>query len=684
MPETFYTYSFQSCGDSTNKFRYENISAELLVGEVYYISGGFDFEGCAQVIELESIGPLYDGTGVTFTQQQDCYGVFCDNNMPTPVTFESFTPLSLSCTCIDYTVSNLTSITDFVYYTDCYDQPQAFPIAANSSISICACQDTVTVGDGMMFVESGECPPIPETPPPTPSVTPTMTPSPSVDWNLCNQSFCLVTYEPELDLYNGTYSVSGTSFYNGRYVFSGDVQGVIYYNSTNNVWCLSDTIGGTCLLSGPTPSYTSCPDLWNVIFSQGVCNTTTTTNPCDTFDFEAYFDCDVPVSPSPTPTSTPTPTPTPTPSPSNNICNFVVGDIDITPYTTTTTTIPVTTTTTTICYSPVTGSETYSILDTVFVCPGTTLQFTNCQTNEVYYIEPSSLFNNVNLVVGYVYSFTIGGGEVCATYNGSSSISSNYVIGGPVTLYLDCSECGSAPVPVSQSPTPTPTVTPTVTSTVTPTASVTPTITPTKTNTPTPTPSSSTPLVEYYGLVDGSYCCVADGSFTDLLVKRINFPIQSGFVYYDGEGRCFTITDITPTSPTGGATLIGTNFADCQACRSNSLTNFLSGYCYDGRMLADSGSAATNCFQVQAGLGSATRYRSNYPYSYLFTGQWQTVDMYIMDVTTNCLLISKPISDGCQYWETDSNGKVIAGYPQIGFDCSGAGGCCPGIAPLPE
>jgi len=28
--------------------------------------------------------------------------------------------------------------------------------------------------------------------------------------------------------------------------------------------------------------------------------------------------------------------------------------------------------------------------------------------------------------------------------------------------------------------------------------------------------------------------------------------------------------------------------------------------------------------------------------------------------------------------ETDSNGKVIAGYPQVGFDCGGAGPCCPG------
>ena len=177
MPETTYTYSFQSCGDSTNKFGFQNISAELLVGEVYYISGGLDFEGCAEVITLETTGPIYNGTGITFIQQESCLGVFCNDSTPTISTFESFAPLTLSCTCIDYTVSNLSSITDFVYYTDCYDVPQSFPLEPGQSISICACEDTVVVGDGMGFFASGECPPVSQTPQPTPSVTPTITPT---------------------------------------------------------------------------------------------------------------------------------------------------------------------------------------------------------------------------------------------------------------------------------------------------------------------------------------------------------------------------------------------------------------------------------------------------------------------------------------------------------------------------
>ncbi len=231
----------------------------------------------------------------------------------------------------------------------------------------------------------------------------------------------------------------------------------------------------------------------------------------------------------------------------------------------------------------------------------------------------------------------------------------------------------------TSTPTPTPSVTSSLSLSMTPTQTLTPTptYTPTVTSTQTPTPTESS-VVEYYALVDGDYCCGSDGSFTNLLVKRNNFPVQNGFTYYDGEGRCFTLTNVTPTSPASGSVNISTNFASCTSCRNNNFGYVLSGYCYDGRMLADSGSAGTNCSQVQGGLGSATRYRGTYPYSYLFDGSWQTVDFYIIDTTNDCLLISKPISDGCQYWETDSNGKVIAGYPQVGFDCTGAGVCCPG------
>jgi hypothetical protein len=680
-------FSFQLCCSPYSKFRINDIHGSLVIGQTFLIEGGtFSDAICAELIPYEDVGEIYHGSGVTFLEQDDCNDIDCPSCPPLEIS-ESISLFSVTCTCLSYNITNSFDSDQLVYYTDCYDNNVSVNVEGFQTISICACEDSVVYGEGIFLTLTGECPPLSQTPQPTPSPTPTITVSPSTDWNTCDESFCFVTYDPELDLYNGTYTVSGSGLYNSRNVFEGDVIGIIYYDSTNLRWCLSDTIGGTCLFAGPTPSYSVCPDLWNVVFSTGVCNTTTsTTSPCDVFDFIAYFDCDVPLTPSPTPTNSPTSTPTPTPTPSVDICNSVTGDITINVFTTTTTTSPSpTTTTTTICYEPLYGDVTFTLVESIIVCPGENYQFTNCNTQEIFYVEPSNIFIGVELFTGYTYSLTLNGGNGCFTFDGTSTISPNASVASVSNFYESCQSCQDVtPVP-SQSNTPTPTVTPTLTNTPTPTITNTPTVTPTLTNTPTnsPSPSSSQPIVEYFALIDGDYCCLDDGSFTNLLVRRINFPIQNGFTYYDGEGRCFTITNVVITTSTPGYLDITTNFADCASCRNNNLPYFLAGYCYDGRMLADSGSPPTNCLQVQGGLGSATRYRSNYPYEYLFTGQWQSVDMYIIDITTNCLLSSKPISDGCQYWETSSNGKVIAGYPQIGFDCSGAGGCCPGVAPSP-
>jgi hypothetical protein len=104
----------------------------------------------------------------------------------------------------------------------------------------------------------------------------------------------------------------------------------------------------------------------------------------------------------------------------------------------------------------------------------------------------------------------------------------------------------------------------------------------------------------------------------------------------------------------------------------------LAGYCNSGRMSAG-GSYSSECTNVQSGSGSSTRYKSNYPFSYLFNGTWATVTMYIYDSVTASLVISSAITDGCQYWETNSSGVVALGYPNTGFECSGSlDPCCPG------
>jgi hypothetical protein len=478
-------YTFKSCCDSSVKFRYLNVPATLLVGEYFLITGGTGYQGCVEVIDYEETGSIHSSNGVVFMEQDNCSDLDCPECSDLPEM--AISPFTLGCTCLSYTVINPYDVVEYLAYQDCNETPQNIIINPVSTTIICACEGSLFNEGSLIVTQGGECPPPAESPLPTPTPTPTITVTPSNNWNLCDDDFCLVTYDPTLDLYNGTYSVSGSSLYNNRYVFSGDVTGVIYYNSTTLQWCLSDTVGGSCLLGGPSPSTSSCPDLWSVIFTNGVCNTTTsTTSPCDVFDFDAYFDCDVPVTPSPTPTNTPTPSFTPTPTPTTDICNYFTGNIGISGYTTTTTTNPsVTTTTTTVCYSASSGSVTFEVVNSIFICPGEVYVFIDCVTSQIYYVEPINAFADVDLNNGYAYSFNINGVSTCATFDGVQEISPNVVASGPVSMFTSCEECDFS----TPTPTPTPTVTPTQTNTptVTPTNTVTPSITPTKTVTPTPT-----------------------------------------------------------------------------------------------------------------------------------------------------------------------------------------------------
>ena len=514
-------YSFQSCCDSLVKFRYINVPGILSVGDFYLISGGTGFEGCAEVITYEDTGSIYSSGGVTFTQQDNCMDLDCPpcpSPTPTP-TVTSSSPLN--CNCLSYTIINPYDITEYLAYEDCFSIPQNILINPVSTTIICACEGSLFNEGSLIVTQGGECPPPAESPLPTPTQTPTITVTPSNGWNLCDDDFCLVTYDPTLDLYNGTYSVSGSSLYNNRYVFSGDVTGVIYYNSTTLQWCLSDTIGGSCLLGGPSPSTSSCPDLWSVIFTNGVCNTTTsTTSPCDVFDFDAYFDCDVPVTPSPTPTNTPTPSFTPTPTPTTDICNYFTGDIGISGYTTTTTTTPsVTTTTTTVCYSASSGSVTFEVVNSIFICPGEVYVFIDCVTSQIYYVEPINAFADVDLNNGYAYSFNINEVPTCATFDGVQEISPNVVVSGPVSMFTSCEECENV------EPSPTPTLTPTTSESASVTQ--TPTITPTPTNTP------PIEIYYYYNVQEVTNCMTGAIGGEVFVVRHIN-PLSIGeFVNLD-------------------------------------------------------------------------------------------------------------------------------------------------------
>jgi hypothetical protein len=412
----------------------------MVVGQVFYIDNSLDFEGCAEVIPYEATGPIYLGASVTFIEQTSCLDAFCPP-CPTPTS----TPIVYCSTCNDYNVYNDNTFDVWVQYTDCLGNDNNIFIAQKTTVGVCACEDTVIAPESVYVTYVGVCPSVTPTPQPTLTNTPTPSVTPTIGWQYCPvEEYCLLTYFPDTELYDGTYYSAGT--YNSRTYYSGDT-GFIYYG--NLQWCLSDTLGGDCILSGSYPYYGVCPDLCEDLFSSGTCVTTTsTTNPCNIFDFEAYFDCDV---------STTTTTTIPCSATSVDVtfsayttttttadpCVGVGGSITISGYTTTTTTAPTTTTTTTTRDVVVSGDVTYTLVETVFVCPGQTYWFQDCTTLENYYVEPSTAFNSIDLFINYVYNMDIDGNVSCYTFMGTSTISSNAIFNTYYDFYLDCATCQS-------------------------------------------------------------------------------------------------------------------------------------------------------------------------------------------------------------------------------------------------
>ena len=437
----FNIYTFKDCCDVSNIFRFNTISSTLIVGQTFYISST-GFTGCAEVIPYEPIGENYSGVGVVFTEQSSCDDGYCPT-CPTPTP----TPTGpvLDCTCLEYLLFNSNSLDVYVDHIDCYGQFREFFILPNTTVSLCACENSVIAPEGVYITLIGECPAPSATVQPTPTQTPTPSLTPSAGWNLCPvEEYCVLTYFPTTELYDGTYYSAGT--YNNRVYYSGDT-GFIYYSTGTTSWCLSSTLNGSCILHGKIPNSSICPDLCDELFSSGTCVTTTsTTNLCNIFDFDAYFDCDV---------STTTTTTIPCSATSINVtfsayttttttvspCPSFTGSISFSSYTTTTTTTGTTTTTTANRSLPVSGDVTYTLVETVFVCPGQTYQFQECNTNNMYYLEPSNIFVDVDLITNYAYNMTINGTQSCYTYIGVSTVSPNATSSVVDSWYGNCSTC---------------------------------------------------------------------------------------------------------------------------------------------------------------------------------------------------------------------------------------------------
>ena len=482
-------YQFRACCNPTQVFVVDDYVGTLNLGETYYVTST-GFTGCAEVIPYTGLGDKYvilslTGPYVdcdTCTEDYNCY-----------------------CQCKEYLINNTQDYSAYISYYDCYGNEQNVIVPGLTELNICACEDTVIVPPGVVLTLLGDCNRITPTPTITPTITPT--PSPTPVYGVCSNEFCLYTNFSGTSMYDGLYTSGGT--YNGRPYYSGATAGFVFYDNTK--WCLAATLGGTCILAGKSPCFSNCPDLDSLFWSEGPCPTPTPTptpNICVTVDFQALFDCDY----VPEPTETcPTPTPTVSLTPSPNPCAFVDADITVQDTTPTATPTPTVTPTPSLQRNIiVSGSTTYTINDTEFIC-NFVRKIQDCSDNEIYYVNQSMRTSGGTIVnTGQTFSAEVSGVTKCYSYlddvyNQSPTLTLNNII----AAFSSCINCqnGSTPTPtptntVTPTITPTRTLTPTpsVTSTLTPTPSVTSSVTPTVTKTPTPTKTpnlspSNTPTV---------------------------------------------------------------------------------------------------------------------------------------------------------------------------------------------
>jgi hypothetical protein len=277
----------------------------------------------------------------------------------------------------------------------------------------------------------------------------------------CSTDICI----SNTGIYDDTYTIDG-QYYSLDY-YTGATNGYyVFYSITENRWCLAANLGDPCLLFGPTPTSSICPDFYPSILSNGPCPPTPpTTPPCD-IDFNAEFDCDVPPTPTPTPTSTITPTPTMTPTPTN-VCGGVSLDVTANTYSPTPTPTPTNTPTPS---SPIDrpcnydGVAKFNNVDGFIVC-ATSKKFEDCFTGIEYYTT-QTLFDSIGnlLVIGDVYGGTINGKSSCFIFQ---TIVDNISGGDKVVITTEygpssdgsCLNC----IPITSTPTMTPTMTPTPT-----------------------------------------------------------------------------------------------------------------------------------------------------------------------------------------------------------------------------
>jgi hypothetical protein len=597
------TVQFQDCTNNLNLFRFFNIPITLVLGSIYYISGGTEFTGCATVVPLTGSGPIYNGTGYSFQQTASgCADALCP-------TVSNVAALLYKCSNGSVFYGNVKEDTAFVggtylYNGECYSFVEfsgpGGPDLGDPDFDDCSfCVPTSTPTN---------------TPQPTPTQTPTVSASPSA----CPfTDFCFYTTLPSFSGYNGNYEAAGT--YNSRIYYSGDgiTSAVIYY--TGDYWCLASgaTLGGTCLLRGSYPCNSQCPDISANDFSGGICPTPTPTPvDCSIFNFNAYFDCDWEPLPTPTPsiacddvnfdiTSLGV---TPTPTPSGNFCSGVGINFSLSGFTSPTPTVTLTPSVTLTRTVSIGGIVTFPMLDETFSCVSAKV-LTDCGSGEEFYTTDSLSFLGTPVLIGMTMFVQVNGVNRCVIYSrDDNNLSSNSNIGTIVQIYSSCEFCSTIPTPTpttTSTPTNTPTstaaITPSVTRTQTPTPSQTATLgttpppTPTQTRTPTPTqtptpsitPSPSVTPNFLYVYRSCNRIGVGKAIIEVIQTQPVSFSIAVNETFKDNDANCWYFvgqfnTSYIPrdkVSPInyGGNYFTGVpsqTYSDCEACATGNIGAF--------------------------------------------------------------------------------------------------------------
>lgn len=405
---------------------------------------------------------------------------------------------------------------------------------------------------GTLFVEQEDCPNIIEAfqIPFEPEVVP----------GDAIQSFCVSTQYGVLGSNVGNYSIANV-LRDGYVYYTGETGGFIYFNTNDYQWCLSNSLGGDCILFGKSPCYTeSYPDLYNGIVFSGACPTPTPSSAsCGVIDFSAYFNCDLSPTATPTPTITPTITTTPTVTPTPSMTGNLSVNVGMSAYTYTYPSVtpsptPTVTPTNNIIIS---GDVTYNVLSNTFSFDGTRV-LTECSTGIEYYAYQSLIFSNVPVVIGESIRAVVNGEQRCFEYTSNSTAinSPNIYLDEILAVSADCSTCLITPTP-------------------TPTATITPSVTQTLTPTPTPTPSS--------GMVYVFQSCLPIGLNVNpsLIIQTQSYQssLSVNSVIKDIDDNCWSYlgvysntyippTNVNPITYTGNyfASYTSSSFVDCQAC----------------------------------------------------------------------------------------------------------------------